>query len=72
MAFKVAKLEDIGDERDQKVFMTIAENWFGGNVQAMLDDYNRIQEKYEELEKQPGVVKPYSAGSEARFKVPHQ
>ena len=50
MTQKVTKLEDIGDERDQKVFAAIAKKWFGGDMQAMLDEYNRIQVEHERLD----------------------
>ncbi|MEI7847290.1 MAG: hypothetical protein WCK35_15935 [Chloroflexota bacterium] len=72
MAKKATKLEDIGDERDQKVFMTTVKVWFNGDFQAALDRYNRTQEKYEALERQPGVVtSPFSNTAELRMKVPH-
>ncbi len=72
MANKATKLSDIGDERDQAVFMAMVKVWFNGDFQAALDDYNKTQEKYEELEKQPGVVtSPFDHIAEVRLRIPH-
>lgn len=52
----VTKLEDVGDERDQKVLAVVAKVWFNGDIQAALDWYNKSGQEMEELEKQTGVV----------------
>lgn len=71
MAKKATCLQDIGDERDQAVFMATVKLWFNGDLQAALDYYNETQEYYEELEKQPGVVtSPFHNKAEVRLKVP--
>ena len=41
MAQKATKLEDIGDERDQKAFMAGVKVFFDGNIQAALHEYNK-------------------------------
>jgi len=67
------KLEDIGNERDQAVFMAVVKVWFDGDIQAALDYYNETRQMYDELEKQPGVVtSPFDNIAEVRLNVPHQ
>lgn len=40
------KLEDIGDDRDQAVFMAAVKVWFDGDFQKALDARNRIVAKH--------------------------
>jgi hypothetical protein len=73
MAKKATKLEDIGDERDQKVFAAVAKVWFGGDDQAMLDWYNEKGEELENMERQSGVVTSAKTNfSEAHLRFKHQ
>lgn len=63
------KLEDIGDERDQAVFMATVRLWFGGNFQAALDEYNRCQVIFDNM---LNSAKPHSKiSAEVRLQVPH-
>ena len=73
MAKKATKLSDIGDERDQKVFLAVTQVFHNGDLQAALDHYNKSQEELDELEKQPGVVSsPFDDKVETRLHVPRQ
>lgn len=73
MAKTATKIEEIGDERDQAVFMAMTKLWFNGDLQAALDDYNKSIAELEELEKQPGVVtSPFDKKAEVVLRIPHQ
>lgn len=67
------RLEDIGDERDQAVFMATVKLWFNGDFQAALDHYNAAQLKYDaldaEIEKREQKTEKKA---EVRLKVPRQ
>lgn len=73
MAKIATKLEDIGDERDQAVFMATVKLWFNGDLQAALDRYNAAQEKYDaldaEIEKREQKAEKKA---EVHFRFPHQ
>lgn len=70
MEKNVTRLEDIGDERDQAVFMASVKVFFDGDFQAALDHYNNTQEEYAELEKQAGVVfSPFTNKAEIQLRI---
>lgn len=50
MTKKASSLKDIGDERDQAVFMATVKLWFDGNFQAALDNYNASIAELEALD----------------------
>lgn len=45
-----SSLKDIGDERDQAVFMATVKLWFDGDFQAALDNYNTSVAELEALD----------------------
>ena len=73
MAMKATKLEDIGNERDQKVFMTMVKLWFNGNFQIALDERNKMLAERDALVLQRGITEsPLGNIIEVKFRLPHQ
>jgi hypothetical protein len=67
------KLEDIGSERDQAVFMATVKLWFGGDIQAALDHYNASVAELEALDaeidaREQKLAPPKTAEVKLRFK----
>ncbi len=58
MAKIATKLEDIGDERDQAVFMAAVKLWYNGDIQLALADYNDAQAEDEKNEIQKSNTTP--------------
>ena len=73
MAKIATKLEDIGDERDQAVFMATVKLYFNGDFQAALDHYNQSAAELEKamLSKtyKQSTIEPKA---EIRLTVKHQ
>lgn len=74
MSKTATKLEDIGDERDQAVFMAVVKLWFNGDLQAALDHYNGKMVELEKLENEADARKKagHPTTSEVRLRIPHQ
>ena len=75
MAKIATGLEDIGDERDQAVFMAAVKLWYNGDFQVALDEYNAIQAELDELDAEIDArdrPNHNSAKAEVRIMFPHQ
>ncbi len=74
MAKIATKLEDIGDERDQAVFMATVKLWFNGDFQAALINYNEKMVVLEKLETETDARKKanHQTTTEVRLRIPHQ
>jgi hypothetical protein len=65
------RLEDIGDERDQAVFMATVKVFFNGDFQAALDHYNKSAAELDEHRRIRAKIKTPST-AEVHLRIPHQ
>jgi hypothetical protein len=69
MTRKATCLEDIGDERDQAVFMASVEILFDGDFQAALDHYNKSVEEDEEYRRKKKAALEAKSEDERRAEM---